>query len=410
MFARVKRAAASVKNLVTGESGWVNLTDQGGFGASGYKSVSGKVVSAETAMNISAVFDCVRKTSERVSTIPAGLFETNRDGSVTRLENDLDAILTIQPNAQQTAQEFWEGMTAQTVLKGNALAEKLFIGNRLVGLDPMPDAVPVKLPGGGFQYERHRGGRKDVLPASKVFHLRGFGAGDGLGLSAVKYGAGSMGAALSADESAGAVFANGMMASGVLHTEQTLDEVQRGQLQKMLEAYTGSKRAGKVMTLEAGLKYSQLQMNPDDAQLLETRRFNVEDVCRWFGTPPIIVGHSSAGQTMWGSGIEAVMLSWLALGINPRLVRIENRVKVDLVPVERRRRWGLKFDRDNMLQMDSKSKGDFMSKMSTSGTMTANERREVVGLPRHNDPAADKLMIQGAMVSIDDLLKGNSDG
>jgi len=170
------------------------------------------------------------------------------------------------------------------------------------------------------------------------------------------------------------------------------------------------KPGGKLMVLESGLKFQALQMNPEDVQLLETRRFNVEDVCRWFGTPPIIVGHASEGQTMWGSGIEAVMLSWLALGINPRLIRIADRVKVDLVPVERRRRWSLKFDRDNMLQMDSKSKGDFMSKMSTSGTMTANERREVVGLARHNDPAADKLMIQGAMVSIDDLLKGNSDG
>jgi HK97 family phage portal protein len=399
-----RAAAAVVRNeLAPGESGWVNLTAPAGLPTHGHASAAGKVVSGETAMKISAVWDCVRTTAQTISTLPLGLYERNRDGSKTRLENDLDAVLTVMPNRDQTAQEFWEGMTAGTVLQGNGCAEKLMIGDRLVGLRPMLNCRPRIARTGGLEYEVLDRGKRYLLPAEKVFHMRGFGAGDGLGLSAIKYGAQSMGAALAADESAGKVFSNGMMASGVVHTDQTLDEKQRAQLQAMLEAYTGSTKAGKVMSLEAGLKYSQLQLNPDDAQLLETRKFQVEDVCRWFGVPPIIIGHASGGQTMWGSGVEAIMLSWLTLGINPQLRRIEARALVDLVPPSKRRRWTIEFDREAMLQMDSKAKGEFLAKMATSGTMSANERRAKLNLPRHPDPAADNLMMQGAMALLENL-------
>lgn len=399
-----RAAAAVVRNeLAAGESGWVDLTSQAALSTGGYSSASGKTVSPETAMKISAAWDCTRKTAEVISTLPLGLYEKNRDGSKTRLENDLDEILTIKPNPEQTAQEFWEGNTAQMVLRGNAYNEKLFVGSRLVGLRPLLGCTARVKPGGGLEYEVLDRGKRYKMPAEKVFHLRGFGAGDGLGLSAIKYGAHSLGAALAADEAAGKVFAAGLMASGVVSTDQTLTREQRDQLQEMLATYVGSSRAGKVLTLEAGLAFNQLQMNPDDAQLLDTRKFQVEDVCRWFGVPPIIVGHASQGQTMWGSGVEAIMLSWLTLGINPRLARIEARALADLVPTERRRRWSLRFDREAMLQMDSKAKAEFISKMASSGTLTANERRALVNHPKHTDPAAEALMMQGAMAPIGNL-------
>jgi HK97 family phage portal protein len=176
-------------------------------------------------------------------------------------------------------------------------------------------------------------------------------------------------------------------------------------LQTLLETFVGSKKAGKTMTLEAGLDFQAVQMNPEDAQLLETRRFHVEDVCRWLGIPPIIIGHSAEGQTMWGTGVEQIMLSWLTLGINPLLTRIEARLNRDLVPVEKRGKWYFEFNREAMLQMDSKSKGEFLSKMGQSGTMSANERRTKLNLPRHPDPAADALLAQTALAPLEDLGK-----
>ena len=407
MIKYLKAAIKGVRlELAAGQSGWVNLADMGSTAGASYASTAGKSVSVQTALNVSAVWDCTKKTSQLIGALPLTLFEKAKDGSKVPLENTLSEILTIRPNPHQTASEFWSGMTMQMVLHGNAYAEKLYLGKNLVGLRPMFNVSAKPLIGGGVEYLVNDRGRLFKMPADKVFHLRGFGSGDGMGLSAIKFGANSLGAALAADETAGKVFSNSMMASGVIQTEQTLDETQRAQLQTMLGAYVGSGKAGKIMTLEAGLSFSQLQMNPEDAQLLETRRFSVEDVCRWFGVPPIVIGHAADGQTMWGSGVEAIMLSWLTLGINPLLVGIEDRILHDLVPAERRRRQSAKFNREAMLQMDSAAKAAFLGVMANTGTMSANERRHKIGMPAHPDPKADELMAQGAMAPLNTLGEG----
>lgn len=406
MIRFMKAAVRGIKmELSAGESGWISLSDAVGWSSAGVTAKSGQVVSPETAMTLSAVWGCVKHTSELVSTLPMAMYEKKANGDRQVVEDHVSDILTESPNSEQTASEFWEGMIAHMLMRGNAYAEKQFIGSRLVGLKPLPNVVPERQKDGTFKYAVLDRGRKTYLPADKVFHLRGFGAGDGLGMSAVRYGAQSMGAALAADETASKVFANSMMPSGVITSDQSLSPEQRTQLATMLEAYVGSSRAGKTMVLEAGLDHKAVQMNPEDAQLLETRQFNVEDVCRWFGTPPIIIGHSSKGQTMWGSGVEAIMLSWRTLGINPLLKRVEARVKKDLIRPSGSRRRYIEYNREAMLQMDSKAKGEFMSKMGASGTMTANERREKLNLPRHNSAGADDLLAQTALAPLETLGK-----
>jgi HK97 family phage portal protein len=171
-----------------------------------------------------------------------------------------------------------------------------------------------------------------------------------------------------------------------------------------MEDFVSSKRAGKVMALEAGLSFSPTQVNPDDAQLLDTRRFQVEDVCRWFGTPPIIIGHAASGQTMWGSGVEAIMLAWLTLGINPQLRRFEARIKKDLIPLDRRAKWSVEWNREAMLQMDSKSKAVFLTGLTNSGIMSADESRDRLDLARRGG-AADDLHAQTALAPLEALGK-----
>lgn len=366
---------------------------------------SGKSVTAKTALESSVAYDCVRKNSQVLSSLPLAQYEKDAKGGRVKVEDDLSSILTSSPNPDQTALEFWEGMTAQLLLRGNAYAERLFIRNRLVGLRPLFNVTPKRKPNGAFEYQFYDRGQRATLPADKVFHIRGFGPGDGLGMSVVAYGAASMGAALAADETAASVFSNRMFAGGVLTSDQGLTPKQRADLGEILNQYAGSKRAGKLMVLEAGLKYSALQLNPDDAQLLETRRYSVEDICRWFGTPPIVVGHSAEGQTMWGSGIEAILISWLTLGINPLANRIEHRIRKDLITPGHRSRRYFEFNREAMLQMDSKSKSEFLSKMGQSATMTANERRAKLNLPRHDDPQADMLLAQTALAPLETLGK-----
>lgn len=397
----IKGARAS---LVAGQSGWeVSLGQQSSLGGAGQKSNAGPRVSPETMMQLSAVFACASVTSQVASTIPGALYAKGKDDTRVRVQDELAEILTVSPNSEQTAVEFWEGMIAQQLLRGNAVAQRLTIGNRLVGFKPLPNCVPRRNREGVIEYPFSDRGKTELLPADKVFHMRGFGAGDGLGLSAVRYGVHSFGAALAADQTASAVFGNGMMPNGFIQTSGVLTPEQRAQWKSTIDSFTGSTRAGRTMLLEGGFTYQPGHINPEDAQLLETRRFSVEDICRWFGVPPIIIGHAADGQTMWGTGVEAIMLSWLTKGINPMLRKIEARILKDLIPLQRRREWYFEFNREAILQMDSKSKGEFMSKMGASGTMTANERRARLNLPRSDDPNADRLLAQTALAPLGDL-------
>ena len=403
MIRFLKAAVRGVRAEISVGAGWVPYGGGSPWVGGGVTSKAGPVVNAQSSLGHSAVWACVRKTAEMISSLPVDHYRKGASGSRERMDDDLAEIIKDSPNRDQTATEYWEGVVAQTLLQGNAYSERLYVGKRLVGLRPLLGCTPERTADGGFRYGLIDRGKKEVLPADKVFHLRGFGAGDGMGMSVVRYGANSIGAALAADSTASAIFSNAAMPAGVLYSDQTLNKDQRAQLQTMLATYAGSNMAGKTMVLEAGLKWLQLQMNPEDAQLLDTRRFSIEDICRWFGVPPIVIGHASEGQTMWGSGVEAILLSWLTLGINPFLVRLEKRLKKDLIAPENRRVEYFEYNREAMIQMDSKAKGDLMLKLGMGGTMTANERRQRLNLPRHADPNADALLAQAQMTPLERL-------
>lgn len=407
MIRLMKAAIRGVKaELAAGQSGWEVALNGVPLPMAGRISNAGTSVSADSVMTLSAVWACVSRTASVIASLPLDMYQRDSGAGRQFVDDDLAGLLTESPNSEQTGFEFWEGMVAHTVLRGNGVAEKLYVGNRLVGLRPLTNCEPYRNSDGALTYSFWDRGQKTELPAAKVFHIRGFGAGDGLGLSAIQYGVQSMGSALAADETSSTFFANGMMPSGVISSEQTLTPDQRDQLQTMLGSYVGSKRAGKIMTLEAGLKYQQLQMKPEDAQLLETRRFQVEDVCRWFGTPPIIIGHSAAGQTMWGTGVEATMLSWLTMGVNPILRRIEKRIQKDFVLPIKGKKFFFEFNREAMLQMDSTAKAALLSQMVSNGIISRDEARAKLNEPARGG-AADALMAQTAMAPIDSL-KGST--
>lgn len=405
MMRLLSAAVRGVKaELAAGQSGWIAITSAGTpLSTAGTMSDAGAMVSADTAMRLSTVWACVSTTAQQVASLPCHLYERDRNGHAARVEDELATIAFHQPNPVQTGVELWEGLTAQTLLRGNGYARKLRHPNgSVIGLQPILSTTPRWI-GHEFEYHIADRGKSEILPASEVLHLRGFGSGDGLGLSVVKYGVQSLGAALAADQSAAKVFSNAMMPSGVLKADQKLRPEQRAQLQEMLAAYAGSTRAGKILTLEAGLSFDKVQWDPEDVQLLQTRRFQVEDICRWFGMPPIVIGHSPDGQTMWGTGVESIMRAWLQTGLNPILTRIEQRLNRDLLPPAMRTRRFFRYDRQALLQMDSKSLAEFLSRMATSGTMTGNERRDFMGLPRHDDPMADALLAQTALAPLQDL-------
>lgn len=346
---------------------------------------AGKSVNLHSVLQLATAWACIRLTAQAVSCLPLAMYERRGDNDRVRIDDDdVAEVICDSPNEDQTPLEYWESQVAWMAATGNAYSEKVETGRRLSALQPMASTHcwPFRDADGVLKYNYSDRGKNEVLPREKVFHLRGFGFGGDVGLSPIQFGAQAFGSAIAIDEAAGKLYGNGLQASGVLSSDKTLEKDQREALQKIMERFVGSTNAGKLMVLEAGLKYDRLALSPVDAQMLENKRFSVEEICRWWGVPPIIIGHAAQGQTMWGSGVEQILLAWLTLGIDPLCDRIEARIKKQLIrPTGNRRRYA-EFNREALLQMDSKSKAAFLSTMTQNGLMTRNEGRAKLNLPR----------------------------
>lgn len=374
------------------------------FLASG--SYSGKAVNAETAMQLSAVWTCVRLISETVASLPLGLYKRESNGGrVAADQHRLHGILAANPNADQTSVEFWEGQTAGLCLWGNSFAEKKMKGREVIALDPLPHESYIRRNSAGVPelvvVDR---GNNEILPIEKVFHTKGFGTGGDMGLSPISFARHAFGGAMAADEAAAKMFANGMQPTGVLQMDSILKKEHRDQMQKnIIDPLSGASNSGKVMLLEAGMKFQQLSLAPEDAQMLETRRFNIEEICRWFRVPPILAQHSAEGQTMWGSGIEHIMIGWLTLGLRTYLRRTEASINKRLLRPEERGEYYAQFNVEGLLRGDSAARSEFYSKMTQNGIFSRNEVRHLENRP--SKPGADELTVQSNMIELSQMGK-----
>lgn len=380
------------------------LTLQGGdLGYYVMSNSSGKTVTLSSALTISAVWACITRSAQAMASLPLDLYRKTAAGR-ERQTGPLADLISLSPNAEQTPVEFWEGMLSWMLATGNAYAEIDWVNGRASSLMPIPTTHvgPFRTASNDLAYEvrEARTSHRRVVKRQDMFHLRGWGFGGDQGMSPIQWGTQSLGSAMAADEASGGMFGSGMQASGVLKANQRLDEEQREQMTELMKTFSGSSKAGKMLVLEAGMDFTQLSLNPDDAQMLETRRFSIEEVCRWFGVPPIVIGHSAEGQTMWGTGVEQIFLSWMQLGINPILKKIEQRIRKQLIPLREQRETYAEFNREAMLQMDSKAKAEFLRAMTTNGIMSRDEARDKLNLQRRGG-TADELMVQTAMSPID---------
>lgn len=366
----------------------------------GLDSKAGKSVTEATTLQLSTAWACIRLTAMAVSSLPLGMYQRTADGGRESIDHDLSDVLIDSPNADQTGLEFWEEMVAAYAMRGNAYAERVYTGRFLSALQPVT-ARAVRI-NGELKFKVYDRGKEEVLPRDKIFHLKTMSLGGDEGLSPIACGVQSLGAAMAGDEASQMIFANGLQQPIFIDSGQTkLRPEQRTDLIDLFKKFAGSDNAGKVMVLEAGMKPISFSLNPEDAQMLESRRFNVEEICRWFGVPPIIVGHAAQGQTMWGSGVEQILLAWLALGINPLCKRIEARIKKQLIPTGEKKRVYAEFNREGLLQMDSAAKAAFLSAMTQNGLMDRNEGRAKLNLPKR--AGADKLTAQTNLAPLDQL-------
>ncbi|RPW57794.1 phage portal protein [Pseudomonas aeruginosa] len=381
----------------------IGLTDgafwQEWFGTS----ASGKNVTVDKALQLSTVWACVRLLSESVSTLPLKLYRRLPDGSREQAkDHPLFRLLCRTPNAEMTPQRFMLMVVVSICLRGNAFVEKKMIGTRVVALVPLlPQYMRVKREDSGrLKYTYTENGVERVIPENNLMHIRGFGLDGVCGMLPVTMGREIFGSAMSAEEAAAKVFAQGMQASGILSGDTTLTPKQREDLRASLTAFMGSQNAGKIMVAEAGLKYQGITMNPEAAQMLESRSFNVEEMCRWFRVPPFMVGHMDK-QSSWASSVEAQNLHFLTNSLRPLLVNIEQEITRCLIGEADADELFAEFAVEGLLRADSTARAAWYNTALQNGWMSRNEVRRLENLPPIE--GGNVFTVQSALVPLEQL-------
>ncbi len=371
---------------------------KGVFGAPSY---AGKSVTATNALTLSTVWACVRLVSGTISSLPFMVYQDGPNGSRDVYKaHPLYALLHDSPNADQTALDFWQFMCVSLELWGDAFARiTRGRGGKIVALTPLrAEAVQARRTAdGSIRYRFSDGGKAFDVGQDEMFHIRGFGGSPLGGLSTLAFGRHSFGLAMATDEAAAQIYKNGLRPSGVLTTKDnaTLKSEQREDLYKyVVEPFAGENN-GRPLVLEAGLSWQAIEMKADDAQMIESRQFSVEDGCRWFGVPPHLVGHT-AGNTQLGSSIEQQTLGWLMFGLRERLKRIEQAIAKQLLTPAERLTITVEINIEGLLRADSAARAAFYSLLVQNGIMTRNEVRRFENLPPL--PGGDDLTIQSNMI------------
>ncbi len=344
-------------------------------------SSSGKVVTADKAIKLSAVWACVRLLSESISTLPLKIYVRQPDGSrKAATDHPAYSVLCRRPNSEMTPSRFMLMVVASICLRGNAFIEKKFIANRLVSLVPLlPQNMVVKrLTTGALEYKYTENGNERIIPVKNMMHIRGFGLDGVCGMMPTMAGVDVFGAAMSVDEAAAKIFENGLQSTGFLSSENALTREQRDRLRQNLQSFIGSKNAGKLMVLENKLTYQNVTMNPEAAQLLESRSFSIEEICRWFRVPPYMVGHTTK-QSSWASSLEGMNLLFLTHTLRPLLVNIEQEIGRCLLDSDDE--VFAEFSVEGLLRADSAGRAAYYTSALQNGWMSRNDVRRLENMP-----------------------------
>lgn len=363
----------------------------------GFDTEAGVPVSPYLAENLSAVFACVQVIAETVATLPMVVYRREGDGVRSVAEaHPVARLFSVAPNGLQTAPEFLELMTAHCLLRGNAYAEIVYDSrgapSELIPLHP--DHVSVlRLPGTRrvvYDYSDPLTGGTRRLLADEVLHLKDRSDDGIVGKSRLQRARETFGTALAVERHASNVFRNGATLSGVLSHPDNIGDEAAERLRKSFEAiHKGSSNAGKVAVLEEGLQWKSTSVAPEDAELLASRRFSVEQICRLFRMPPAIVGHM---EGMNYSAVAELGRWFLTQTITPWLVRWERLIESALFSAEGRRAYEVEFDTDLFVR------GDYLQRLQgyrigrEIGLYSANDLRRFEKLNLRDDEEADAYL------------------
>jgi HK97 family phage portal protein len=372
----------------------------------GSYNISNVTVNEDSALKLSAVWACVRLIAETIGGLPINAYKIMPDGTrVLDYDHQLCQLFKNKPNRYQNRVEFFETMTMQLCLHGNAYAHiQRGTGGKIVSLLPlMAEQMEVNLlTDGSLVYRYNSGANLSVYAPESIWHLKLMSNGI-VGLSPLSYARNSVGIGIASEDRVKSLASNGFKPTGVLTIDKLLKPEQREQIRNQFaDLATGS--SDPLRVLEAGMAYQQISMNPKDVQLLETRKFQIEDIARFFGVPSVLINDTSASTT-WGSGIEQIVQGFYKLGLRPYLERYEASIANTLLSTADRRNYEFEFDFGALLRGDDLTRFQSYKEAINSGFKTINECRKAEGL--YPIDGGDRAYMQAQMTPITELGTSN---
>ena len=352
-------------------------------------------IDGRKALCNAALYRCITLISQSIGMLPLNVLH-NDDGRETATEHPVWKLLKRQPNKFQTAYEFKSLMQSHVLQYGNAYARIIRSRGQVIQLVPIhPTAVQVKQRDDWsvhYVVTRKDGCLLD-FEVEEILHLRDL-TDDGLeGMSRVKLAKRALGIAFDAEDAASRIFSEGVMAGGYLATDKALSDKAYNQLQESLQKrYSGKANAGRFMILEEGLKAEKWGNTASDAQHIENRNHQIEEIARMFGVPrPLLM----MDDTSWGSGISELGVFFLKYGLLPWFTMWEQALTRSLLNPDEQDRLIFKFNAGALLRGSLENQAEFFAKALGSGGhgawMTQNEVREISDLPKSTDKSADTL-------------------
>jgi HK97 family phage portal protein len=256
---------------------------------------------------------------------------------------------------------------------------------------------------GSVVYEYQNDSSVSVYSEASIWHLKLFGNGI-IGLSPLAYQRNTLGIAQAAESAVNKIYRNGAKPSGVLTMDKFLNQEQRELVrEKFYSLATGSE--DRLMVLEGGMKFDAISLSPQDIELLESRRFQISEICRWYGVPSVMV-NDTTGSTVWGSGIEQIVSGFYKLTLRPIIEKIEASILANLMTPSEARKYTVEFDFNALTRSDLKTRYESYRVGIYGGFITPNEVRLMEGLPTKE--GGDSLFMQGANMRLEDIENINS--
>ncbi|OUQ14976.1 phage portal protein [Lachnoclostridium sp. An14] len=400
-----------LSNIFRGRDAPANRTSGSAYSFFMGGSTSGKRVNERTAMQMTAVYSCVRILSEAVASLPLQFYRYNADsGKEKAVDHPLYFLLHDEPNPEMTSFVFRETLMTHLLLWGNAYSQIIRNARgEIIALYPlMPDRMEVNRDQDGQIYYEYYLSSDDAhtmkgtsvrLQEQDVLHIPGLGFDGLVGYSPIAMAKNAIGMAIACEEYGAKFFANGAAPSGVLEHPGTIKDPSRVR-ESWQATFGGSANANKVAVLEEGMKYTPISISPNEAQFLETRKFQIDEIARIFRVPPHMVGDLEKSSF---SNIEQQSLEFVKYTLDPWVARWEQAMVRALLTPEEKKKYFFKFNVDGLLR------GDYQSRMAgyvtarQKGWMSANDIRELENLDRiPAEAGGDLYLINGNMTKLED--------